>query len=173
MNIILRLIAARNIAHEGNRIEAQSNIQIRRANCRMDAFRYRRIARCQCYLNTNRRARGRIRCFNRTVQAVLIIFNWTQSRNQNWGFLRKVQRLRYRKTVRKCKRLPATSEQKGSKRVSGSIHSVQHLIRQLVRSHPDYCIRERTTSRGGRRYSRNHPGRNGYKPAISSFTREW
>lgn len=35
----------------------------------------------------------------------------------------------------------------------------------LVRNHSDYCIQEKTAPRGGRRYSRNHSVRNGYKPA--------
>ena len=35
----------------------------------------------------------------------------------------------------------------------------------LVQSHPDYCIREKTASRGGRKYSRGHRARNAYKPA--------
>ncbi|MCE2415385.1 alpha-galactosidase [Candidatus Poribacteria bacterium] len=35
----------------------------------------------------------------------------------------------------------------------------------LVRNHPDYCIREQTTSRRGKKYSRSHSSRNGYKPA--------
>ena len=36
----------------------------------------------------------------------------------------------------------------------------------LVQSHPDYCIQEKTASRGGRRYSRDRSARNGYKPAT-------
>ena len=40
------------------------------------------------------------------------------------------------------------------------------LDSELVRSHPDYCIQEKTASRGGRRYSRNRSARNGYKPAT-------
>ena len=40
------------------------------------------------------------------------------------------------------------------------------LDSELVKSHPDYCIQERTAPRGGRRYSRNHSARNGYKPAT-------
>jgi hypothetical protein len=36
----------------------------------------------------------------------------------------------------------------------------------LVQSHPDYCIREKTAFRGGRRYSRDRSARNGYKPAT-------
>ena len=35
----------------------------------------------------------------------------------------------------------------------------------LVRNHPEYCIQEKTASRGGKRYSRNRSARNGYKPA--------
>ena len=40
------------------------------------------------------------------------------------------------------------------------------LDSEFVRSHPSYCIQERTASRGGRRPSRNYRGRNGYKPAT-------
>lgn len=40
------------------------------------------------------------------------------------------------------------------------------LDSELVRNHPGYCIQERNTSRGGKRYSRNHSARNGYKPAT-------
>ena len=39
------------------------------------------------------------------------------------------------------------------------------LDSELVQSHPDYCIQEKTASRGGRRYSRNRSTRNGSKPA--------
>ena len=35
----------------------------------------------------------------------------------------------------------------------------------LVQNHPDYCVQEKTASRGGRKYSRGHAARNGYKPA--------
>ena len=35
----------------------------------------------------------------------------------------------------------------------------------LVRNHPEYCIQEKTASRGRKKYSRKHPARNGYKPA--------
>ena len=35
----------------------------------------------------------------------------------------------------------------------------------LVRNHPDYCIQEKTVSRGGRKNSRNRSARNGYKSA--------
>lgn len=40
------------------------------------------------------------------------------------------------------------------------------LDSEFVQNHPDYCIQERTASRGGRRYSRNHRARNNYKPAT-------
>ena len=40
------------------------------------------------------------------------------------------------------------------------------LNSELVKSHPDYCIQEKTASRGRRRYSRNHSARSGYKPAT-------
>ena len=40
------------------------------------------------------------------------------------------------------------------------------LDSELVKSHPDHCIQERTASRGGGRYSRNRSARNGYKPAT-------
>ena len=40
------------------------------------------------------------------------------------------------------------------------------LDSELVKDHPDYCIRERTPSRGGRKSARGHSGRNSYKPAT-------
>ena len=39
------------------------------------------------------------------------------------------------------------------------------LDSRLVQNHPGYCIQEKTASRGGKKYSRRHPARNGYKPA--------
>ena len=40
------------------------------------------------------------------------------------------------------------------------------LDSELVQNHPDYCIQEKTASRGGRRHSRNHSARKSYKPAT-------
>ena len=53
----------------------------------------------------------------------------------------------------------------GLKRGSGSIRSVQHLIRRSSKTIRDYCVQEKTASRGGRKYSRGHAARNGNKPA--------
>ena len=38
---------------------------------------------------------------------------------------------------------------------------------ELVQKHPDYCIQEAGNTRNGRRRSRRHSGRNGYKPATT------
>ena len=40
------------------------------------------------------------------------------------------------------------------------------LDSELLKSHPDYCIQEQTTSRRGKGNSRSRSGRNGYKPAT-------
>ena len=39
------------------------------------------------------------------------------------------------------------------------------LDSRFVQNHPDYCIQEKTTSRGSRKYSRHPSTRKGYKPA--------
>lgn len=39
------------------------------------------------------------------------------------------------------------------------------LDSRFVQNHPDYCIQEKTAARGGRKYSRHHSMRKGYKPA--------
>ena len=38
---------------------------------------------------------------------------------------------------------------------------------ELIQKHPDYCIQEAVAARNGRRRSRRHSGRNGYKPVTT------
>ncbi len=41
---------------------------------------------------------------------------------------------------------------------------------ELVQKHPDYCIQEAAVARNGRRKSRRHSERNGYKPATTHLS---